>query len=72
MSRSFIAKIESNGASVNVYDARTGGRIRTVGSSGSPGENVSVQTIGDIVAITDRRGITKTYDAESGRFLRAL
>jgi hypothetical protein len=72
MSRSFIAKIESNGASVNVYDARTGGRIRTVGSSGSPGENVSVQTNGDIVAITDRCGITKTYDAQTGRFLRAL
>jgi hypothetical protein len=72
MSRSYIAKIESNGASVNVYDARTGARIRSVGGSGSPGENVSVQTNADIVVITDRRGVTKTYDAESGRFLRAL
>jgi hypothetical protein len=33
---------------------------------------VSVQTNADIVVITDRRGVTKTYDAESGRFLRAL
>lgn len=72
MSRTYIAKIENNGAFVYVYDARTGGRIRAVGSSGPAGENVSVQVNQNIVAVTDRRGVTKTYDAESGAFLRTI
>ena len=72
MGKSYIAKIESNGAYVYVYDAQTGRRIRALGSSGAPGTNVSVQVNGDIVAITDNRGVTKTYDAESGRCLRTL
>lgn len=72
MARSFIARIESNGAYVYVYDAKTGSRIRAVGSAGATGTNVAVQTNGNIVAITDNRGITTTYDAESGRRLKRL
>lgn len=72
MSTSYVAKVENNGAAVVVYDARTGRRIRAVGVSGPVGENVAVQTNGDIVTITDRWGKVKTYDAESGRYLRTL
>jgi len=68
MSKSYIAKIESNGT-VKVYDAVTGSVIRAIGSCSG---NVSVQTNGNIVAITERNGITKTYDADSGRCLRTL
>ena len=72
MSTAYVAKIENSGSAVVVYDARTGRRIRTVGVSGPVGENVAVQTNGDIVTITDRRGIVKTYDAASGRCLRTI
>ena len=72
MDKSYIAKIESNGAYVYVYDGQSGRRIRSLGAAGSQGTNVSVQVNGNVVAITDNRGTTKLYDAESGRCLRTL
>ncbi len=66
--QSLVAKV--NNGQLGLYDARTGGFVRTLNST--VGKYVSAVVAGDTVQAQRADGKVDTYDSATGPFLRTI
>lgn len=62
----YVAKIDNGYA--KIYNASTGGHVRTIGDRGA----VSAAVQGDTVAVTYADGKVKIYNANTGGHMRTI